>query len=41
MDQIYEIKDTLLKENPTLSRKKAFDLALERVTGKKLPSIEK
>lgn len=36
MDRICEAKETLLNEDLTLSRKKAFDLAWERVTGKRL-----
>lgn len=40
-DKIIEVKDSLLKEKPTMERKKAFDLAWEKVTGKKLPIIEK
>ncbi|MEK7790056.1 MAG: hypothetical protein AAB309_00335 [Deltaproteobacteria bacterium] len=41
MDQICETKAILLKEDSALPRKKAFDLAWEKVTGKKLPTIEK
>ena|SRR3989338_3871121 len=41
MDQICEIKEILLKEDSALPRKRAFDLAWEKVTGKKLPIIEK
>ena len=41
MDQICEIKEILLKEDSALPRKRAFDLDWEKVTGKKLPIIEK
>lgn len=40
-DKIIEVKDSLLKEHPIIERKKAFDLAWKKVTGKKLPIIEK
>lgn len=37
-DKIIEVKDSLLKEHPSMERKKAFNLAWEKMTGKKLPS---
>ena len=40
-DKIIDIKEALLREEPTLPGKKAFDFAWEKVTGKKLPFIEK
>ena len=36
LDQICLVKEEILKDNPKLQRKKAFDLAWEKVTGKKL-----
>ncbi|MBI2609094.1 MAG: hypothetical protein HYW47_05775 [Deltaproteobacteria bacterium] len=40
-NKIVEIKETLLKENTNIKGVKAFDLAWEKVTGKKLSIIEK
>src|SRR3989338_604163 len=40
-NKIVEIKETLLKKNTNIKGVKAFDLAWEKVTGKKLSVIEK
>lgn len=40
LDEICIIKEDIISKNPGIKRKKAFDLAWEKFTGKKLPNEE-